>query len=92
MDRAQRRLAMIDGRLRRAERGEDRVRPGRRLGEGHEAAVHQLQRRRMDALARIEDDVHQRRRGGGGWIRSAGWNGQDRICRIPRQRSAGRRP
>ena len=56
MDGAQRRFAMVDRRLDRADRGEDRLGPGRVLGERHERAIVQLQRRRMGELARIEEE------------------------------------
>ena len=87
MHRAERRLAMVDRRLRPADRGEDRVGARRALGEGDEGAVVQLQRRRMIELAGVEEGTHQ-----GVPARSAGRLGSESSRRIAAQRAAGSGP
>ena len=76
---------MIDRRLGRAECGQDRLGAGGGLGEGHEAAIVQLQRRRMGKLAGVPEAAHQ-------WPRSAGNVGSESMRRIAAQRAAGSAP
>ena len=87
MDRAERRLAMVDGGLAGADRGEDGVGSRRRLGEGDEGAVVQFEFRRVGALAAVEETAHQ-----GVPLRSEGRLGSESRRRIAAQRADGSRP